>query len=99
MKLLSDFPTIGEPHYAQALPASILKDRQLKMYPLAKNADPHAATNEEATPRGRPAHDLPAGQECGPLRGQEREVHADGPERCGGAYRDDIGAEPLHARQ
>jgi nitrous-oxide reductase len=49
MKLLSDFPTIGEPHYAQALPASILKDRQLKMYPLAKNADPYAAKNEKST--------------------------------------------------
>ncbi len=49
MKLLSDFPTIGEPHYAQALPASILKDRQLKMYPLMKNADPYAAKNEKST--------------------------------------------------
>ena len=49
MKLLSDFPTIGEPHYAQALPASILKDRQLKMYPLAKNADPYVAKNEKST--------------------------------------------------
>jgi nitrous-oxide reductase len=49
MKLLSDFPTIGEPHYAQALPASLIKDRQLKMYSLAGNADPSAAKNEKAT--------------------------------------------------
>jgi nitrous-oxide reductase len=26
MKMLLDFPTIGEPHYAQALPASLIKD-------------------------------------------------------------------------
>jgi nitrous-oxide reductase len=49
MKLLLDFPTIGEPHYAQALPASIIKDRQLKMYNLATNADPWAAKNEKST--------------------------------------------------
>jgi nitrous-oxide reductase len=49
MKLLSDFPTIGEPHYAQALPASLIKDRQLKMYSLMSNADPYAAKNEKST--------------------------------------------------
>ena len=40
MKLLLDFPTIGEPHYAQALPASLIKDSQLKIYPLTENKDP-----------------------------------------------------------
>jgi nitrous-oxide reductase len=49
MKLLLDFPTIGEPHYAQALPASMIKDRQLKMYPLMENKDPYAAKSEKAT--------------------------------------------------
>ncbi len=49
MKLLLDFPTIGEPHYAQALPASLIKDRQLKMYSLAENKDPYVARNEKAT--------------------------------------------------
>jgi nitrous-oxide reductase len=49
MKLLLDFPTIGEPHYAQALPAALIKDRQLKMYSLAGNTDPYAAKNEKAT--------------------------------------------------
>jgi len=49
MKLLSDFPTIGEPHYAQALPAALIKERQLKMYNLATNADPWAAKNENST--------------------------------------------------
>ena len=27
MKMLLDFPTIGEPHYAQAIPASLIKER------------------------------------------------------------------------
>ena len=49
MKLLSDFPTIGEPHYAQALPAKLIQDRQLKMYPLMENKDPYAARSEKAT--------------------------------------------------
>ena len=49
MKLLLDFPTIGEPHYAQALPAAMLKDRQLKMFDLAANTDPWVTKNERAT--------------------------------------------------
>jgi nitrous-oxide reductase len=49
MKLLLDFPTIGEPHYAQALPAELIKERQLKMYPLMENKDPYAARSEKTT--------------------------------------------------
>jgi nitrous-oxide reductase len=49
MKLLLDFPTIGEPHYAQALPASVLQDRQLKMYPLMENKDPYVSKSEKTT--------------------------------------------------
>ena len=40
MKLLLDFPTIGEPHYAQALPASMIKDKQVKFYKLAESTHP-----------------------------------------------------------
>ena len=50
MKLLLDFPTIGEPHYAQALPASMIKDRQLKIYPLTDNKDPYAVREREDRP-------------------------------------------------
>ena len=46
MKLLLDFPTIGEPHYAQALPASLIKDRQVKFYTLAENTNPYVARSE-----------------------------------------------------
>jgi nitrous-oxide reductase len=40
MKMLLDFPTIGEPHYAQALPAALIKDKQVKFYRLADNTHP-----------------------------------------------------------
>lgn len=40
MRLLLDFPTIGEPHYAQALPASLLENRQVKFYRLSENTHP-----------------------------------------------------------
>jgi len=46
MKLLLDFPTIGEPHYAQALPASLIKDRQVKFYKLTENGSPHVTKAE-----------------------------------------------------
>ena len=59
MKLLLDFPTIGEPHYAQAIPASLIKDRQLRVYPLAENRDPYVARSEKETKvvrQGRSVH-------------------------------------------
>jgi nitrous-oxide reductase len=46
MKLLLDFPTIGEPHYAQALPASLIKDKQLKYHKLAENTNPWVTKSE-----------------------------------------------------
>jgi nitrous-oxide reductase len=46
MKMLLDFPTIGEPHYAQGLPASIIKDKQLKYHKLAENTNPWVTKSE-----------------------------------------------------
>ena len=46
MKLLLDFPTIGEPHYAQAIPASLIKDKQVKIFNLSDNANPYATKAE-----------------------------------------------------
>ena len=39
MRMLLDFPTIGEPHYAQALPAALIRDRQVKFYKLSDNTN------------------------------------------------------------
>jgi nitrous-oxide reductase len=46
MKMLLDFPTLGEPHYAQALPASMIKDKSLKFFKLADNKNPNITTAE-----------------------------------------------------
>jgi nitrous-oxide reductase len=47
MKMLLDFPTIGEPHYAQALPAALIKDKQVKTYSLADSKDPDVTRSEK----------------------------------------------------
>ena len=46
MKLLLDFPTMGEPHYAQALPAELIKDKQVKMFAIQDNQNPFAVKGE-----------------------------------------------------
>jgi nitrous-oxide reductase len=46
MKLLLDFPTIGEPHYAQAIPASLIKDKQVKYFKLAESTHPYVTKAE-----------------------------------------------------
>ncbi len=48
MRLLLDFPTIGEPHYAQAIPAEKLVDDQVRIYEIGESKNPHAAQNEAA---------------------------------------------------
>jgi len=47
MQLLHEFFTVGEPHYAQALPASLIKDKVAKIYPLAENQHPYAVKAEK----------------------------------------------------
>lgn len=44
MQLLLDFPTIGEPHYAQALPANLI--HSVKFNALTDNANPWAVKTE-----------------------------------------------------
>ncbi|MBW8359722.1 MAG: Sec-dependent nitrous-oxide reductase [Weeksellaceae bacterium] len=45
MKLLLDYPTFGEPHYAQALPAEMLKD-QVKFFKIEENKHPYVTKGE-----------------------------------------------------
>jgi len=49
MQLILDFPTIGEPHYAQACPASLIKDKSVKIYDINKNHNPYVSMGEKAT--------------------------------------------------
>ena len=46
MKLLLDFPTIGEPHYAQAGPADIFTKDQVKFFKLEENKHPYVTKGE-----------------------------------------------------
>lgn len=47
MVLLSDFPTIGEPHYAAGCPADLIKPNQKKIYELEENMHPYACKSEK----------------------------------------------------
>ncbi len=49
MQLLLDFPTIGEPHYSQIIPASKIKDNSLKFYKIEDNKHPYVAKGEGET--------------------------------------------------
>ena len=49
MRMLLDFPTQGEPHYAGALPAELIRDRQVRMYALEENGHAWAAKSEAET--------------------------------------------------
>ncbi|MFO7822621.1 MAG: Sec-dependent nitrous-oxide reductase [Cyclobacterium sp.] len=46
MKLILDFPTKAEPHYAQAIEAEKLMANSKKFYPIEDNTHPHATLGE-----------------------------------------------------
>ncbi len=47
MQLILDFPTIGEPHYAQAIPAALVSKNSTKIYKIEENINPYAAKGEK----------------------------------------------------
>jgi len=47
MKLLLDFPTIGEPHYAQAIPADLIMPNSQKIYKIMDNKNPFAVKSDK----------------------------------------------------
>ena len=49
MRMLLDFPTMGEPHYAQALPAELIMDNQVQFFPIEENEHPFATKSEAET--------------------------------------------------
>ncbi len=50
MKLILDFPSIGEPHYAQAAPADVIRNNgQVKFYKIEDNKHPYATKSEKDT--------------------------------------------------
>jgi len=46
MQLILDFPTIGEPHYAQACPAGLVTPNQVKIFKIEENNHPYVAKGE-----------------------------------------------------
>jgi nitrous-oxide reductase len=49
MKLILDYPTIGEPHYAQAAPADLIRNNgQYKFYKLDENKHPYITKGEKS---------------------------------------------------
>ncbi|GAA4241744.1 MULTISPECIES: Sec-dependent nitrous-oxide reductase [Winogradskyella] len=49
MELLLDFPTHGEPHYAAAIPAEIVKNNSRKIFKLSENEHPKKALSDADT--------------------------------------------------
>ena len=47
MKLLLDFPTAGEPHYAQAMPSEMLMKNSVKFYKIEDNHHPFVTKSEK----------------------------------------------------
>ena len=46
MQMILDFPTIGEPHYAQAAPAELIRKDQIKIFKIDENKHPYVAKGE-----------------------------------------------------
>jgi nitrous-oxide reductase len=46
MQLILDFPTIGEPHYAQAVAAELITKDQVKIFKIDENKHPYVAKGE-----------------------------------------------------
>jgi nitrous-oxide reductase len=49
MQLILDFPTIGEPHYAQAVPADVIKGNSVKIFKIDENNHPYVSKGESTT--------------------------------------------------
>jgi nitrous-oxide reductase len=47
MQLILDFPTIGEPHYAQAIPADLVSKNSTKFYKIEDNKNPYVSKGEK----------------------------------------------------
>ncbi|MBK7572570.1 MAG: Sec-dependent nitrous-oxide reductase [Bacteroidetes bacterium] len=49
MQMILDFPTIGEPHYAQGIAAEKVKDKSVKIFKIEDNKNPYASKGEGTT--------------------------------------------------
>jgi nitrous-oxide reductase len=58
MRLLLDFPTMGEPHYAQGIEASLVMENQVQIYRLEENQHPYRALSEAEARVERDGNDV-----------------------------------------
>jgi len=58
MQLLLDFPTIGEPHYAQGIAADVIAAKSQRIFPLEQNKNPYVARSEKETRIERKGKDV-----------------------------------------
>ncbi|MBI2282457.1 MAG: Sec-dependent nitrous-oxide reductase [Bacteroidetes bacterium] len=49
MQMILDFPTIGEPHYAQSAPADLIRKNSVKFYKIEENKHPYVTKGEPAS--------------------------------------------------
>lgn len=49
MQLILDFPTTGEPHYAESIPAELIMPNSTKIYKIEENNHPYVAKGESMT--------------------------------------------------
>lgn len=47
MKLLADYPSIGEPHYAQGVPANVISKNSVKIFKIDHNKHPYVTLGEK----------------------------------------------------
>jgi nitrous-oxide reductase len=47
MQLILDYPTIGEPHYAQSAPAELIMKNSVKIYKIEDNKNPYVTKGEK----------------------------------------------------
>jgi nitrous-oxide reductase len=58
MQLLLDFPTVGEPHYAQGIAADVVRGNSIQIYELEENNHPHVTKSEAETKVVREGNDV-----------------------------------------
>ena len=58
MELLLDFPTMGEPHYAQGIAADLVSQNQVKMFPIEENSHPYGVKSEAEARVERDGNDV-----------------------------------------
>ncbi|HLG36103.1 MAG TPA: Sec-dependent nitrous-oxide reductase [Bacteroidia bacterium] len=64
MKLILDFPTIGEPHYAEAIPAELLTKNSTKFYRIEENKHPYVSMGEKEAKVERKGNEVHVNMTC-----------------------------------